>query len=68
MNTVVMCDSDVTHRDRHHDYHHYQWHINQSLTLTSRSESRNLSWRFVSMCSWFPASRSACSLLLGMVV
>lgn len=37
-------------------------------TLTSRSESRNLSWRFVSMCNWFPASLSACSLLLGMVV
>lgn len=49
-----------------HDHH--LCHINHSLTLTSRSESRNLSWRFVSMCSWFPASRSACSLLLGMAV
>lgn len=69
---LLLCkrDSDITLPDRYHDYHHHhhRCHVNHSLTLTSRSESRNLSWRFVSMCSWFPASRSACSLLLGMAV
>lgn len=40
----------------------------RSVTLTSRRESRNLSWRFVSMCSWLPASRSAWSFVLGRAV
>lgn len=38
------------------------------LTLTSLRESRNLSWRLVSMCSWLPVSLSACSLVLGRLV
>lgn len=42
--------------------------LKECLTLTSRNESRNLSWRLVSMCSWLPVSLSACSLVLGMAV
>lgn len=56
--------------DAMYHYHHINYTRFRRInpTLTSRSESRNLSWRFVSMCNWFPASLSAWSLLLGMAV
>lgn len=71
---ILFFAGDITLLDKALNAKYHYHHINYTRfrrtnrTLTSRSESRNLSWRFVSMCNWFPASLSACSLLLGMAV
>lgn len=43
-------------------------HQQAAPTFTSRRESRNLSCRLVSMCSWLPMSFSESSFVLGVLV